>query len=102
MCRQRYFEVDLRFSPKSLFQHFGTESSLKGKVQSLKATGFIETSQHNNPPAILSTSLKIFEGKTLENVYMGLSIFWGFKHDVNNTDVTFINFKFIKPIRIRK
>ena len=109
-----------RYKP-SLFQHVGTFSSLKGKVQKLKVwvirlikhcSGkifiFIEKDKdfkkgqmvraHSNPPADVFTSIKIYEAYSLELAYKGNAVFWGIlpKRD----DV--VIFKFLHPTTIRR
>lgn len=55
----------------SLFQHIGTTSSLKGKIQNLKDTQFGEITtfypHKDNPPAAIKTQMKSYGGYTLEN-----------------------------------
>ena len=86
----------------SLFQHIGTESSLVGKLQKLKSHKFLEdskkTSSYANPPAEVSTSLTAHETYSLQNCYMGKSIFWG--SVLNNQKDMFFSFKFTPSVAL--
>ena len=69
------------FTP-SLFQHIGTTSSLKGKIQDLMDVGYdkyISNSAEGNPPAVLSSSLQIYESYIFSKVYLGQGDFWANK-----------------------
>ena len=60
----------------SLFQHIGTTSSLKGKVQELTDTGFTNFIASSNPPAYLSAVMKTHESNLLSKVYLKQGYFW--------------------------
>lgn len=64
------WKIWLHFHP-SLFQHIGTTSSLKGKIQKLKDNQFGEipnfNSHKDNPPAVLKTQMRSYGGYTIEN-----------------------------------
>ena len=61
----------------SLFQHIGTTSSLKGKVQELIDPGFNNFIANSNPPAYLSTVMQTHESNILSKVYLQQGYFWG-------------------------
>ncbi|GFS94525.1 alpha-1,3-mannosyl-glycoprotein 4-beta-N-acetylglucosaminyltransferase B [Trichonephila clavipes] len=77
-CKKRKDQVWLHFKP-SLFQHVGTHSSLKGKVQKLKDKQFGKLSLHHphkNPDADVKTSLKAYKGYSAVRAYKGDTFFW--------------------------
>ncbi|CAN8006208.1 unnamed protein product, partial [Ixodes hexagonus] len=79
-CRKRIENVWIHYKP-SLFQHVGMHSSLKGKVQKLKDHQFGKLSMfvaHQNPEAIVSTTLKSYKTFTIARAYKGISYFWSF------------------------
>lgn len=65
----------------SLFQHVGLQSSLSGKVQKLKEKDFGKQPLHkphtDNPQAVASTSLKIYQNFKIQEAYSGQNFFWG-------------------------
>ncbi|XP_066956385.1 alpha-1,3-mannosyl-glycoprotein 4-beta-N-acetylglucosaminyltransferase A isoform X3 [Macrobrachium rosenbergii] len=101
-CKKAKENVWIHFKP-SLFQHIGTHSSLKGKVQKLKdktAVGIPVANSHNvkkyrkglkdkqfgkvqlyfphdNPSAVVETQIKPYKTYTLQRAYRGESYFWG-------------------------
>lgn len=79
-CRQEMAKVWLHYEP-SLFQHVGTTSSLKGKVQSIKDALFGRIPlyfPHKNPPASKLESTTVpHEWHTLTRAYHGETFFWG-------------------------
>ena len=80
-CQAAIFATAPYFTP-SLFQHIGTTSSLKGKTQDLMDVGYndyIFNSAESNPPAILSSSLQIFESYIFSKVYLGQGDLWANK-----------------------
>lgn len=85
----------------SLFQHIGVQSSLSGKVQKLKEKDFGKQPIHkphlDNPPAKVSTSLKVYQKYTLENAYKGESFFWSLLPQAGD----FVRFDFDPPIRLQ-
>ncbi|XP_020798203.1 alpha-1,3-mannosyl-glycoprotein 4-beta-N-acetylglucosaminyltransferase B [Drosophila serrata] len=67
---------------KSLFQHIGTSSSLKGKVQKLKDKQFgSKVPQYyahtHNPPALVKSNIAPYKNYILKRAYRGESYFWG-------------------------
>lgn len=78
-CKKAKENVWIHYKP-SLFQHIGTHSSLKGKVQKLKDKQFGKIQlffPHNNPKASVETMIKPYKGYTLQRAYRGESYFWG-------------------------
>ncbi|XP_037076064.1 alpha-1,3-mannosyl-glycoprotein 4-beta-N-acetylglucosaminyltransferase B-like [Pollicipes pollicipes] len=78
-CKEEKDKVWLHFKP-SLFQHIGTHSSLKGKVQKLKDKQFGKVQMfvtHVNPPARIVCDMKPHKQYTLERAYKGETYFWG-------------------------
>ncbi|KAI6646417.1 Alpha-1,3-mannosyl-glycoprotein 4-beta-N-acetylglucosaminyltransferase A-like [Oopsacas minuta] len=73
------------FFVPSLFQHIGTTSSLKGKVQELVDLTFDNFIDNLNPPASLSTLFKTYDTNTLSKVYLGQGYFWGMSVQVNDS-----------------
>uniref|UniRef100_A0A8C0IJP9 MGAT4 family member D n=1 Tax=Bubo bubo TaxID=30461 RepID=A0A8C0IJP9_BUBBB len=77
-CEKEKAKLRIRAKP-SLFQHVGTYSSLAGKIQNLKDKDFgknVLHKAHNNPPARVDTSLRIYQKYTLEKVYKGKDCLW--------------------------
>lgn len=69
----------LHYKP-SLFQHIGTTSSLKGKVQKLKDKQFGKIPAfypHKNPAASVKSPIVPYKTHTLNRAYLGESFFWG-------------------------
>ncbi|XP_060904807.1 alpha-1,3-mannosyl-glycoprotein 4-beta-N-acetylglucosaminyltransferase B-like isoform X1 [Labrus mixtus] len=99
-CSERKASLRRRYKP-SLFQHVGLHSSLSGKLQNLKDKDFGSQTlfkAHSNPPAALSSSLKAYQGHSLERMYKGEDFFWAsspVKHD-------YILFNFSQPIHISR
>ncbi|KAI4879318.1 hypothetical protein NFI96_022622 [Prochilodus magdalenae] len=78
-CSNEKAKLKRTFKP-SLFQHVGLHSSLPGKIQNLKDKDFgkqILYKAHSNPAAVLSTSLKDYQGHSVERAYQGQDFFWG-------------------------
>ncbi|XP_055379355.1 alpha-1,3-mannosyl-glycoprotein 4-beta-N-acetylglucosaminyltransferase B isoform X2 [Condylostylus longicornis] len=78
-CKQEKAKYWLHIKP-SLFQHIGTTSSLKGKVQKLKDKQFGKIPSyypHDNPPAILKTGIAPYKNFHLKRAYKGETYFWG-------------------------
>lgn len=80
-CRKRLVGHWLYFRP-SMFQHIGTHSSLKGKVQKLKDRNFGKVNlfkpHKDNPPADVTTSLNHYKAFSIQRAYEGDSMFWGY------------------------
>ncbi|XP_056662947.1 alpha-1,3-mannosyl-glycoprotein 4-beta-N-acetylglucosaminyltransferase A isoform X2 [Monodelphis domestica] len=97
-CDRQKSNLRIRFRP-SLFQHVGLHSSLEGKIQKLTDKDFLKPllhTMHVNPPAEVSTSLKVYQGHTLEKTYMGEDFFWA----VTPIAGDYILFKFDKPVDV--
>ncbi|WAR00110.1 MGT4B-like protein [Mya arenaria] len=78
-CQRMIMEVRKRFKP-SLFQHVGTQSSLKGKTQKLKDRDFGKQAiyrAHVNPSALVYTNIKAYQKYLCKKAYIGEDIFWG-------------------------
>eukprot|EP00076_Gallus_gallus_P040747 XP_025006285.1 alpha-1,3-mannosyl-glycoprotein 4-beta-N-acetylglucosaminyltransferase-like protein MGAT4D isoform X2 [Gallus gallus] len=99
-CEKEKARLRIRAKP-SLFQHMGLHSSLSGKIQNLKDKDFgrsVLHKAHNNPPAKLHTSLRIYQQYTLENVYEGKGYFWATAPMAGD----YISFTFLKPLKVEK
>ncbi|XP_051473968.1 alpha-1,3-mannosyl-glycoprotein 4-beta-N-acetylglucosaminyltransferase-like protein MGAT4D [Apus apus] len=99
-CEKEKAKLRIRAKP-SLFQHMGTYSSLAGKIQNLKDKDFgknVLHKAHNNPPAKLYTSLRIYQQYTLEKVYEGKDCFWAF----SPMEGDYISFTFLNPLKVEK
>uniref|UniRef100_A0A8C5LYY9 MGAT4 family member D n=1 Tax=Leptobrachium leishanense TaxID=445787 RepID=A0A8C5LYY9_9ANUR len=97
-CDRQKSSLRIRYRP-SLFQHIGTHSSLAGKIQNLKDKDFdkkILYTPHPNPPAKLSTSLKIYQQFSLEKAYKGEECFWAFSPVAGD----YILFEFEEALRL--
>ncbi|XP_071395388.1 alpha-1,3-mannosyl-glycoprotein 4-beta-N-acetylglucosaminyltransferase A isoform X2 [Centroberyx affinis] len=99
-CERQKSSLRVRFRP-SLFQHVGLHSSLAGKIQKLTDKDFLKPllhKMHVNPPAEVSTSMKVYQGHTLEKTYLGEDFFWA----ITPTAGDYVLFKFDRPISIEK
>ncbi|NXL41667.1 MGT4B acetylglucosaminyltransferase, partial [Podilymbus podiceps] len=99
-CEKEKAKLRIRAKP-SLFQHVGIHSSLAGKIQNLKDKDFgtnVLYKAHNNPPAKVDTSLKIYQQYTLEKVYTGKDCFWASAPVAGD----YISFTFLKPLKVEK
>ncbi|XP_054707128.1 alpha-1,3-mannosyl-glycoprotein 4-beta-N-acetylglucosaminyltransferase A-like [Uloborus diversus] len=99
-CKKRKDQVWLHYKP-SLFQHVGTHSSLKGKVQKLKDKQFGKLSLHHphkNPEADVKTSLKAYKGYSATRAYKGDTFFWSLLPQPGDI----LAFHFKSPIVIEK
>ncbi|XP_044875570.1 alpha-1,3-mannosyl-glycoprotein 4-beta-N-acetylglucosaminyltransferase-like protein MGAT4D isoform X3 [Mauremys mutica] len=97
-CEGQKAYVRIRSKP-SLFQHVGIHSSLAGKIQNLKDKDFGKNMLHKahvNPPAKVTTSLRIFEHYTLEKAYEGMDCFWAFSPMAGD----YILFTFLQPLKV--
>ncbi|XP_058390476.1 alpha-1,3-mannosyl-glycoprotein 4-beta-N-acetylglucosaminyltransferase A isoform X3 [Diceros bicornis minor] len=97
-CDRQKANLRIRFRP-SLFQHVGLHSSLTGKIQKLTDKDYMKPlllKIHVNPPAEVSTSLKVYQGHTLEKTYMGEDFFWAITPIAGD----YILFKFDKPVNV--
>ncbi|XP_075163915.1 alpha-1,3-mannosyl-glycoprotein 4-beta-N-acetylglucosaminyltransferase a [Haematobia irritans] len=80
-CNQEKAKYWLHYRP-SLFQHIGTSSSLKGKVQKLKDKQFGSKvpsfyAHNHNPPAVVKTNIAPYKNYQLKRAYRGETYFWG-------------------------
>ncbi|XP_067122632.1 alpha-1,3-mannosyl-glycoprotein 4-beta-N-acetylglucosaminyltransferase B-like [Centruroides vittatus] len=99
-CKKRKDSVWLHYKP-SLFQHVGTHSSLKGKVQKLKDKQFgklVLHHPHKNPLAEVKTSLKAYKSYTLHRAYRGETYFWSLLPQEGDN----LNFHFTPPVMLEK
>ncbi|XP_010180415.1 PREDICTED: alpha-1,3-mannosyl-glycoprotein 4-beta-N-acetylglucosaminyltransferase B-like, partial [Mesitornis unicolor] len=99
-CGKEKAKLRIRAKP-SLFQHVGIYSSLAGKIQNLKDRDFGKNmlyKAHNNPPAKVDTSLRIYQQYTLEKVYKGKDSFWASAPVAGD----YISFTFLKPLKVEK
>uniref|UniRef100_A0A670I934 Alpha-1,3-mannosyl-glycoprotein 4-beta-N-acetylglucosaminyltransferase A n=1 Tax=Podarcis muralis TaxID=64176 RepID=A0A670I934_PODMU len=99
-CDRQKSNLRIRFRP-SLFQHVGLHSSLAGKIQKLTDKDFLKPLLHKihvNPPAEVSTTLKVYQGHALEKAYMGEDFFWA----VTPVAGDYILFKFDKPVNVER
>ncbi|XP_015481100.1 alpha-1,3-mannosyl-glycoprotein 4-beta-N-acetylglucosaminyltransferase-like protein MGAT4D isoform X4 [Parus major] len=99
-CEKEKSKLRIRAKP-SLFQHMGIYSSLSGKIQILKDKDFGKNllyKAHNNPPAKLDTSLRIYQQYTLEKVYKGEDCFWASAPVAGD----YIRFTFLNPLEVEK
>lgn len=99
-CKKAKSELWIQYKP-SLFQHIGTHSSLRGKVQKLKDKQFGKVSlffPHWNPPAVVDSDIKPYKQYTLQKAYMGESFFWGLLPQPGDT----LTFQFHNPIYIKR
>lgn len=79
-CKQKKSTIWIAHKP-SLFQHVGTHSSLKGKIQKLRDRGFgrvkAYTPHFDNPPASsVHSTFKHYQRYSLEKAYNGHDFFW--------------------------
>ncbi|XP_023667202.1 alpha-1,3-mannosyl-glycoprotein 4-beta-N-acetylglucosaminyltransferase A-like isoform X2 [Paramormyrops kingsleyae] len=99
-CERQKSSLRIRFRP-SLFQHVGLHSSLTGKIQKLTDKDFLKPPLHKmhvNPPAELFTSMKVYQGHTLEKSYLGEDFFWATAPVAGD----YIVFKFDQPVSIER
>ncbi|KAM9295495.1 alpha-1,3-mannosyl-glycoprotein 4-beta-N-acetylglucosaminyltransferase-like protein MGAT4D isoform 3-T4 [Morus bassanus] len=99
-CENEKAKLRIRAKP-SLFQHVGIYSSLAGKIQNLKDKDFgrnVLHKAHNNPPAKVDTSLRIYQQYTLEKVYEGKDCFWASAPVAGD----YIRFTFLNPLKVEK
>ncbi|NWU44633.1 MGT4B acetylglucosaminyltransferase, partial [Hylia prasina] len=99
-CETEKSKLRIRATP-SLFQHMGIHSSLAGKIQNLKDKDFGKNllhKAHNNPPAKVDTSLRMYQQYTLEDVYKGKNFFWALAPVAGD----YIRFTFLNPLEVEK
>ncbi|XP_066259965.1 alpha-1,3-mannosyl-glycoprotein 4-beta-N-acetylglucosaminyltransferase B isoform X1 [Euwallacea similis] len=99
VCKREKAKKWIHYKP-SLFQHIGTHSSLKGKVQKLKDKQFGKVPlffPHSNPEAEITSGIKHYKQYTLRRAYLGETFFWGLLPQPGDQLV----FKFNTPILIK-
>ncbi|XP_044753769.1 alpha-1,3-mannosyl-glycoprotein 4-beta-N-acetylglucosaminyltransferase B [Coccinella septempunctata] len=99
-CKRDKAKLWIHYKP-SLFQHIGTHSSLKGKVQKLKDRQFGKVPlffPHKNPEAEVTTGMKHYKQYTLENAYLGENFFWGLLPSPGDQLI----FKFVNPTSVKR
>ncbi len=77
-CQKEKSVLWVHYKP-SLFQHIGTHSSLKGKVQKLKDRQFGKVSlftPHRNPPATFETKIRHYKQYSITRAYRGETFYW--------------------------
>ncbi|ESO10802.1 hypothetical protein HELRODRAFT_72364 [Helobdella robusta] len=99
-CFQSMESLRRRYKP-SLFQHVGTYSSLKGKLQKLKDKDFKKDmlfKVHTNPSAEITTSIRSYKTYLINMAYAGSTFFWGQSPEKDD----FVLFLFDEPICVGK
>ncbi|XP_058060465.1 alpha-1,3-mannosyl-glycoprotein 4-beta-N-acetylglucosaminyltransferase A [Anopheles bellator] len=99
-CKQEMTKLWIHYRP-SLFQHIGTQSSLRGKVQKLKDKQFGKIPNfhpHRNPPANVRSGIQPYKSYTLQKAYAGDSFFWGLMPQPGDL----IEFRFKQPTIVRR
>jgi len=97
-CKKEKEKLWIHYKP-SLFQHIGTHSSLKGKVQKLKDRQFGRVQlfvPHKNPPARIESPIKHYKRYSLARAYQGDTFFWGLVPQAGDT----INIHFEPPVSL--
>ena len=90
-------KIQKKSGKPSLFQHIGTHSSLKGKIQKLTDKQFVNIrlfTPHQNPPATFETKINYHQQYSLARAYKGETFFWAVSPQLGD----FIRFKFNQPI----
>lgn len=99
-CKLEKAKLWLHYKP-SLFQHIGTTSSLRGKVQKLKDKQFGKIPSfypHSNPSAIVKSPINPYKSHTLNRAYLGETFFWGLLPQPGDL----VEFTFIQPYNLRR
>lgn len=99
-CKKAKSQLWLQYKP-SLFQHIGTHSSLKGKVQKLKDKQFGRVAlffPHQNPEASVKSAIKHYKQYSLARAYAGETFFWGLLPQPGDQ----LSFTFKRPILIKR
>ncbi len=97
-CQKEKAALWIHYKP-SLFQHIGTHSSLKGKVQKLKDRQFGKISlfvPHRNPPASFESKVKHYKQYSITRAYRGETFYWGLVPHPGD----FILIKFANPTKL--
>ncbi|XP_050315791.1 alpha-1,3-mannosyl-glycoprotein 4-beta-N-acetylglucosaminyltransferase B isoform X3 [Anthonomus grandis grandis] len=100
VCKREKAKMWIHYKP-SLFQHIGTHSSLKGKVQKLKDKQFGKIAlffPHVNPEAEVTSAIKHYKQYTLKRAYLGETFFWGLLPQPGDQ----LTFKFTSPIPVKR
>ena len=101
LCKKQKNQIWIPYKP-SLFQHVGTHSSLKGKIQKLRDKGFgkvkLYESHEDNPEAKTYTTLQEYMHYKLSHAYLGQNFFWGFSPVKDDL----IGFHFAKPVNLER
>ncbi|CAB3365848.1 Hypothetical predicted protein [Cloeon dipterum] len=102
MCKKAKNALWLHYKP-SLFQHIGTHSSLKGKVQKLKDKHYgklmLFYPHTNNPKAVsVEGGVTSYKHHTLVRAYAGEDYFWGLSPQAGDH----ISFKYDPPINMSR
>ncbi|XP_069670865.1 alpha-1,3-mannosyl-glycoprotein 4-beta-N-acetylglucosaminyltransferase A isoform X1 [Periplaneta americana] len=98
-CKKAKSQLWIHYKP-SLFQHIGTHSSLKGKVQKLKDKQFGKVAlffPHKNPDASVESAIKHYKQYSLARAYLGETFFWGLLPQPGDHLV----FRFTTPVLIK-
>jgi alpha-1,3-mannosylglycoprotein beta-1,4-N-acetylglucosaminyltransferase A/B len=99
-CKKAKSQLWIHYKP-SLFQHVGTHSSLRGKVQKLKDKQFGKVElffPHKNPDATVESDIKHYKQYSLTRAYLGETFFWGLLPQPGDHLV----FKFTVPLLIKR
>uniref|UniRef100_A0A8C4HCZ8 Alpha-1,3-mannosyl-glycoprotein 4-beta-N-acetylglucosaminyltransferase A n=1 Tax=Dicentrarchus labrax TaxID=13489 RepID=A0A8C4HCZ8_DICLA len=98
-CERQKSSLRVRFRP-SLFQHVGLHSSLAGKIQKLTVKTASCLRMLASPLCLseVSTSMKVYQGHTLEKTYLGEDFFWA----ITPTAGDYVLFKFDRPVSIER
>ncbi|KAG8228556.1 hypothetical protein J437_LFUL008634 [Ladona fulva] len=102
-CKRARQLLWVHYKP-SLFQHIGTHSSLKGKVQKLKDRHFGKVplyfphASENPPAAVDGGRMKAYRRYTLARAYAGETFFWGLLPQPGDT----LSFKFTPPVQLKR
>jgi len=97
-CKEERDKMHIKYKP-SLFQHIGTHSSLRGKVQSLKDKQFGKVSlftPHKNPPAAIETNIRHYKRFSISRAYRGEGFYWGLVPQAND----FITITLTPPVAL--
>lgn len=97
-CKEERDKMHIKYKP-SLFQHIGTHSSLRGKVQSLKDKQFGKVAlftPHKNPPAAIETNIRHYKRYSISRAYRGESYYWGLVPQADD----FITITLTPPVRL--
>ncbi len=97
-CKKEKALLRIQYKP-SLFQHIGTHSSLRGKVQKLKDKGFGKVNMyvpHRNPPAKIDSAIKHYKSYSMTRAYNGETFYWGLVPQAGDSIV----FQLTPPVKL--